>query len=322
MVGENVSSYMNSNQLIESVKRRALIPSNQNTFTNDDFLAFATEEMNLGIVPSVLIMHEDYYLNTDAIPLEPNKTSYPIPYRAIGNKLREVSYRDASGNILEMTRIGVADLPYYNNSTTSNQVYAYYIANNNIVLVPPNISLSTGTSLMVSYYIRPNSLVLLEDVAVISDIDRSTGMVQVSNLPTDFNANKLIDFIQLKSPHKIISFDIQPQSINSTSKTITFNIGDIPEDLANGDHIALAEQSAIPQLPSDLHVVLAHRVATRCLEALGDNEGLQAANAKLAEMEQKTTALIDSRVEDAPKKIVNRHSTLRSSLFSRRNRFW
>lgn len=313
-----MSAYMTSDKLIESVKRRASIPENQNTFQPEDFLAFADEEMNLGVVPSVLRMHEDYYLWTDNLPLVANQNRYAIPYRAIGNKLREVAYLDANGNVFEMTRIGVADIPYYNTSATSNGVYAYYIANNDIVLVPPNITLNSNSFLMVSYYIRPNSLVLLEDVAVISAIDRNTGILQVSNLPSDFNINQLVDLIKVKSPHKIIDFDIQPVAINSTSKTITLNISDIPDTLELGDHVCMATTTAIPQIPSDLHVLLAHRVATRCLEAQGDQEGLAAANQKLGELEQQTQVLIDSRVEDAPKKIVNRHSTLRSGLLSRR----
>ncbi len=315
-----MSSYMTSDQLIESVKRRAAIPTNQSTFKTEDFLAFADEEMNLGVVPSVLRMHEDYYLWTDELDLVSGQTRYAIPYRAIGNKLREVAFKDSNGNVFEMTRIGIGDLPYYGTSATSNNVYVYYIANNDIVLVPPNITLNSGTKLMVSYYIRPNSLVLLNEVAVISAIDRNTGVIQVSNLPEAFSINSLVDLVKVKSPHKIIDFDIQPMAINSTSKTITLSTTDIPSGLEVGDHVCLATQTAIPQIPSDLHVVLAHRVATRCLEAQGDQEGLQAANTKLAELEQQTMTLIDNRVEDAPRKVVNRHSTLRSGLFSRRRR--
>ena len=93
------------------------------------------------------------------------------------------------------------------------------------------------------------------------------------------------------------------------------------DELSIGDHIAISTESAIPQIPDDLHPVLAHRVAARILEALGDTEGLQNANTKLAELEQQTTTLIDNRVEDSPKKVVNRHSNLRAGLNSRYRRY-
>jgi hypothetical protein len=316
-----VSYYLTSDDLIASVKRRAMIPTTQNTFQNSDFLAFADEEMNLGMVPSITSAHEDYFLYTIEIPMATNQILYEIPYRAIGNKIREVSLRDPNGNIFEMTRIGVGDLPFYNGPATYTRVYAYYLEGNNIHLVPEQITMQPNTLLRISFYMRPNSLVMLDAVGVISSIDRTTGMVQLSNIPSTFNQNQLYDFIKVQSPHKTYNFDISPISVNSTSKTITFNVSDIPDQLTVGDHITLAEQSAIPQIPSDLHVVLAHRVAARCLEALGDSEGLQNANAKLADMEKKQMDLIYNRVEDATQKVVNRHGLLRRGLYSRRYRY-
>ncbi len=316
-----MSNFYTSDELIKSIKRRALIPANQSTFQDEDFLAFADEEMNIGLMPSVLALHQDYYLYTVTVPMVTNQSKYPIPYRATGNKIREVSFSDANDVVSEMTRIGIGDLPFYNASTGVNRTYAYYIANNEICLVPQSTVISNGANLNISFYLRPNSLVLLKDVATITAIDPVSGMIQVSNLPTTFNINNLVDLIQYRSPHKILSYDIQVVSINTVSKTITLNPADLPLHLAPNDQICLAGQSAIPQLPSDLHVVLAHRAAARCLEALGDTEGLQNANQKLAEMEQKLMNLIDNRVEDAPRKVVARRGILRDAVYSRRFRF-
>lgn len=88
----------------------------------------------------------------------------------------------------------------------------------------------------------------------------------------------------------------------------------IPDTLIKNDVIALAEQTIIPQVPSELHAMLAQGCAMRCLETLGDTQGLQNAAAKFAEMEQKTAMLIDNRVESAPQKINNRHSLLRKRI--------
>lgn len=315
------SFYYTTDDIIKSVKRRAFIPTSQSTFTNADFLAFMNEEMNMGVVPAVLRTHEDYFLVTDLIPLEDNTSKYSIPYRSIGNKLREVALIDTGGNLYEMTRIGVGDLPFYQGPTTYGRIYSYYIANNQICLAPENVKITTGYSLRVSYYIRPNSLVLLEQVAPIVSINRTTGIITVSNLPSTFNTLMTYDFVQVKSPHKCLSIEIAASSVNSSLKELTFDVNDIPSDLAVGDHICLATESAIPQVPSDLHVMLAHRVAARCLEALGDAEGLAAANQKLGELEQQTQTLIDNRVEDAPQKVVNRHAILRRGLYARRYRY-
>lgn len=320
MAVQKKQPYMNSDVLIDSIRRRALLPSTQTTFSEDDFLAFADEEMSLGLVPSVLSLHEDYFMFTQEIPVERDVINYPIPDRAIGNKLREVSFKDSSGNIFEMTRIGVGDRPYYN-ASTATRPYAFYIENNEVVLVPTTTALNVGTSLMMSYYMRPNSLVPVNQVGVITGINRMTGEIQLSNLPIAFAADEAYDFIQVKSPNKNLGIDAMPISVNTTSKTVTFDPNIIPAKLNINDNLALSTQCCIPQVPSDLHVVLAHRVAARCLEALGDSEGLQNANAKLAEMEVKSQNLIDNRVEDAVRKVVARHSPLRAGLSSRRVRY-
>lgn len=311
---------MNSSDLIASIKRRAMIPTNQATFKDEDFLAFATEEMYVGLVPMILRMHEDYLLYTETVAIQDNSVRYTIPYRAIGDKLREISFQDSAGNVYEMTRIGVGDLPYYN-FQSYNRPYAFYIENNEIVLAPGATYNTVGTSLRISYYMSPNALVTLNDVAPITSIDRSTGVIQVDNLPVNFNVNKLLDLISNKSSNKTLDYDIQPLAVNSTSKTITFNVEDIPVNLNIGDHISLATETALVQVPKDLHVILAHRTAMRCLEALGDTEGLASGNQKLGEMVTQAEVLIDNRVDDAPRKITNRHSILRGGSIGRRGRF-
>lgn len=316
-----MASSMTSNDLIDSVKRNSMTPGNQVTFTDKDFLAFADEELSIGLVPSIISAQEDYFLYTEHVPVQPNQTHFSIPYRAIGNKLREISFMDNSGNIYEMTRIGVGDLPFYNSSAYYSKAYAYYIENNEVILVPANLTLPSGVFLVFSYYMRPNSLVTLENVAPVTSIDRTTGVIQVSNLPATYTINQKFDLVKTQSPNKTMDYDVIPLAINSTSKTITLSLNDIPDNLNVGDHICLAEQCAIPQVPSDLHIVLVHRVVSRCLSAMGDTEGLQASNQKVAEIEVKTQTLIDNRVDDSPKKVVNRHAILRNGLYRRRVRY-
>ena len=54
-----MSSVLKTSDLIRSIKRRAMIPSSQETFTDEDFLEMATEEVNLGLVPLIQRMHEE-----------------------------------------------------------------------------------------------------------------------------------------------------------------------------------------------------------------------------------------------------------------------
>lgn len=319
--------YYTSDEIVKSVKRRIVMPTSQNLFTDQDLLDFATEEMNMAMVPMIQAQQEDYFLYTQLIELTPGKNKYSIPYRATGNKLREVAFQSTSGSVLEMTRIGVGDLPHYNQTSGSNDVYAYYIQNNEVCLVPETASNSFSGQLRMTYYIRPNTMVPLEEVASVTSVNLLTGVITFTSLPNKFfdnsgafNADMLVDFVMVESPHKTLKFDVLPLSADRNAKTITFTTSDIPTALRKGDQVCRATESAIPQIPSDLHVMLAHRVATRVLEAIGDTEGLQNANQKLVEMEKRAADLIDDRVEDSPRKVVNRRSILRGGLSSRRFR--
>lgn len=310
-----MAKHMTTKTLIESVVRRAMLPSNQNTFKEADFLAFANEELDIGIIPLILSFHEDYFLHEQYIDVTPDVPEYDIPYRATGNKVREISYLDGGGNIFEMTRVLVEDLPYYQNGSlgvSSSGLRAFYIEGEDIVLLPLSRHGMTG-QLKVSYYLRPNVLVAMNSVSTITDINRTTGVITVNNIPPNLASPIEMDMLQTKSPHKRLTVDVTPTSIDTVTNTYTFSPSDIPAKLLVGDYLAASEECVIPTIPDDLHSMLAQRVACRCLEALGDAQGLAVANQKLAEMEVKVGQLLSNRVEGAPLKIVNRHSFLRGS---------
>lgn len=309
-----MAKYVTSNTLIESVKRRASIPASQNTFSEADFLAFANEEMDLGIVPHVLSFHQEYFVRTDLVPLESGEVRYSMPPRAVGDRLRELAYQDSGGNIFEMTRITVDDVPNFRTSYAGN-LTMFYIEGSDIVILS-DMPASVNGFLRFSYYLRPNELVSESRVGIITNINTVSGEIAVDKIPDNITLNDKLDIVQTKAPHKTLALDITALGINSNTKTFTFDPAQLPKGLAVGDHIALAEETIVPQVPTDLHSMLSQRIAARCLESLGDTAGLGAANTKLQEMEVKTGNLISDRVEGASLKVVNKTSVLR------RNRSW
>lgn len=308
---------MTSSELIASIKRRAMIPSAQSTFQNADFLAFMNEEMALGMVPTINRQHEDYYLFTEPVPIVSQQSEYSIPYRATGNKLREVSFQDDNGNLFEMARIMIDDLPDYNGVYQVNRVRTFYVKNNKIVVVPAITGAASGKLLM-SYYLSPNTLVMDTEGSIITNINTVTGEINVSSIPSKFDTSIKYDLISSKSPNVSLKISINATIVNPVTNLIQFDPSDLPSDLEIGDYINQEGEAFVPQMPSDLHVMLAHRVASRCLEALGDSEGLKNANSKLQEMETNLEQLLDNRVEASPMKVVNRHGLLRQGLFRRR----
>lgn len=313
-MASSVKAGLTTAALLKSIKRRAMIPDNQNTFTDQDFIDFLNEEMMIGIVPSILQLKEEYFIFRQITPLVAEKNNYSVPERALGSKLREVCFVDNPNipvaNEYEMTQIAIDDrytgLSNGTGSADFTGFRRFYMLGSDVVL-HPSVGPAPYGGLAFYYYLRPNSLVKDNAVATVKNINRTTGEILIETLPPTFSNSTGIstfDFVRAKSPHNILDIDINSTQISTNS--ITFPVSKIPKDLEVGDYISLAGQSCIPNIPTELHMVLAQRVAQRVLEALGDTEGLNNATAKIAEMENKLTTMLDNRVEGAPRKVVNR----------------
>lgn len=313
--------YYTTNTLIESVKRREMLPETSATFREEDFLAFANEEMDLGVMPLIMSFHEDYLIQTVDIPIEANVTRYQIPSRAMGNKVREVQFKDDSGYLYEMTRIFIEDLPYFQSTTLSSYaglVRAFYMESDSIVIIPTGNVTQSG-SLRVSYYMRCSEIVSETKAARITAINTTTGEVTLNRWPDNFVGADLFDITSGRSPHNILGIDVVPVALGDIfTPKITFAPTDLPHNLKKNDVVTLAEETIIPQVPVELHSILSQRVAIRCLEALGDTAGVQIAMAKLQEMETKTGTIIDNRAEGSPLKIAPKHTFLRRGRIFRR----
>lgn len=318
------TKYYNATELVESVLLRAMLPKTNNTFTKDDILRFANEELDNSLVPFIMQHHEDYFLTDELSQLKDKQAKYPIPYRAIGNKLNDVAFQDIDDTIYEMTRVVIAD-EYSFKSNYYNPYGRYFLRHffvegDEIVLASKESEIIGGGYLKFSYYLRPNSIVDESRYAKITKIEKGATetVITLSQYPENFPQSVEdistfpIDLIKGKTPFKTLDFDVVMVSTNSsgTAPTITLNNTDVPVRLEVGDYICQAEEAPIAQIPSELHSMLAQRVACRCLEALGDTQGLQAAMAKLQEMETRASTMVDSRVESAPLKVINKHGFL------------
>ena len=176
---------MTSNKLISAIKRKISFPISQQTFTENEILDFANEEMFISQVPDILKYHEEYFVFTTDVQLVPNKTKYAIPDRAIGMRLRDLFYTDANNNVYEMTRINAADKAIFDRNTGSdNSLAAYYLENNSIVLTPNNIINPTGF-LRFNFFLRPNQLVLDERASIISGFRESITVTNASLVAGD-----------------------------------------------------------------------------------------------------------------------------------------
>jgi hypothetical protein len=165
--------WLTSDSLIEAVKRKISFPVSQETFDEDDILAFANEEMAISQVPSILQYHEEYLVYTEEVELESNKSSYQIPDRSIGMKLRDIFWKDENDNLFEMSRVNSEDRATWQSSTgTNTTIQKFYVQGNDIVIVP-EIGDSPSGSLLFVYYLRPNQLVRDSRAALVESFTKA-----------------------------------------------------------------------------------------------------------------------------------------------------
>jgi hypothetical protein len=223
-----------------------------------------------------------------------------------------------------LTRIQPEDMNYtsYHQGT---DVSKFYVENDSIVFPAVTGSMQAGYIEM-SYYLRPNKLVRASRVGIIADIDRTNGIITISNniFPSNITVGSQVDFLQAKPMYKNQGWDIDVVSVNTTTKQITLATADIPDTLVVGDLIATAGETIIPQIPTELMSFLAQCIALRILEAQGDIDNYKAASDKLKQMSDNLVSLIDSRTEGNPQKFNNNNKgILQQSLASyRRRRRW
>lgn len=165
--------WMTSNDLIEAVKRKISFPIAENTYTDDDILKFANDEMDIAQVPTILEYHQEYLVASLIYPLRSDTNRYPVPNRAIGMKVRDVAWVDSAGNLFEMTRIQADDKAFFQRSIGANQaVHKLYIEGDYLVLTPSPVNQPSG-SLVIYYFMEPNRLVKNERAAIIESFSKT-----------------------------------------------------------------------------------------------------------------------------------------------------
>lgn len=302
-----MSNAYTATALLASLKRRGLLPSTTSAFSASDYLKFVDEEIQTFIVPLLLDVREEYLVSTEDITLD-SSNSYFIPERAIAGGLRDASIVDSSGSVFQLARYEPDQLSAFTNS--AGNASGFYVQGNSLVLVPPQAS---GT-LRLSYFCRPNRIVATTEVA---EVDSIVGNVVtfVEEIPATFTTDAEYDFIKAKPGFDSLDIDCTASAIGLDLDSLTFS-STPPSDLAAGDFVCLAQESPIPQVPVELHALIAQRVAATVLSALGDDKADRAY--KVAEeMEQRARKVLSPRVQGTRRVIVNRFGVGMNGRFRR-----
>lgn len=319
---------LTTDQLVDSVKRRMMIPLDQNTFSKQDIINVLNEEMDVSLISFLMTNHEEYLVKHIDFPIPQLGTeniaadevfSFPIPSRAIGNKLRRVCYLNNNGIQTQLARINPENTVYY--QKIGYQSFAFYVEDNMIKLVN-SYTITAVSALRMYFFMSPSKLVEDKYAAVIQSINTTTGEIVVDKIPSNFASNTKFDFIGNDTPNKLSKYDQPIVNLNVQSNIMTFDPAMLTDEITVGGYICAAGESIVPQIPTELHPMLAQYTAVALLESLGDQQAIQIAAARLQKMKESTIDLIDNRVEGSTLKVNNFNTTLAQGARQYRRRYW
>lgn len=291
-----------STELLASVKRRAGVPLSQATFTSAEVLTLANEEMMGYMVPLVTSIREDFWVTHEDVALTEDTDTYRIPYRAVGGTLRELSIIDAAGFVRNIPRVDL--------SNEAEETFGFVVEGDRVRLLNDG-AYSTwrlGVTLRFTIYLRPNQIVTTAEAGVVSSFSVGAKTITLTSAPAGFTGNTTWDIVRARSPFEMLTYDAAGALVTNT---ITFT-HDLPDDLAAGDYVCLREQTPVPQLPVELHPLLAQKVAVRILESMQMSEALDKAREELGKLEKDARDVIKPRVVGQATAVVNRVSPYRA----------
>lgn len=302
-------------ELLADVRRSGMLPDSAPSGVADaDILAHANKELQSRLLPLVLSVREEFYVQPYSTQLVGGQQGYRIPSRSIGNKLRDVLLQLNDGSLQNLARI--APEAYPEAMTTAPAVYpwAFFLESDSALLVPTPSTTGAAT-LVLKYLLRPSWLVVVSatatpTVVTVQADTPSAGLTRVDHSATGTNLGTSVrrDIVMARPGFRTVLIGAAPTA--SGNGYVVFNSSDLPSDFTTannaGDYLSAAETTPVVQLPPELHNLLYQRTLCRVLQSIGDLDALQAAEANAAQMERDAVGLIANRVEGEAKKVVGR----------------
>lgn len=293
------------NALLTSVRQRAMNASNQNLLTDTDIVRIASEELQAVILPYIESVKGEYYVTNDDQTFVSGTTSYVLPQRATGTKLRDVCLVDNQGNEVLLNYINPEDLK--SSWAYAPYQFGFYPKDHTIVLVLGNLIGSGNYSLVrMIYFRRPNTLCTTGvdgNAGQVIDFDPNAKTITLDFAPTTWDTDTEFDIINSMPP-------FQARTDNATISNIsgfvlTFN-DSLPSDLEIGDWVSEANFSPMPQLPVECHRLLETLTAARILQYTGD-PAYAVMQAMAESMKRDLIQILSPRVDGSPRKIPIRN---------------
>jgi hypothetical protein len=310
--------------LLAAIRRHTHIAANHPLGTDAEVLALATETLLSDVVPLLKGERQEFMLSTSLvtarIPLVDSQAEYAIPGRAVGNTVRKATLVDAQGAVQPLRWYEVEEVEEAGSGPPGLPT-GFSVQGGRLVLWPLPSAVS-GWTLRLPYYVRPGALVTVAESVIVTAPASETMTVPASTMPSSFVTGAAVDVLVPSPPFEVRVADLVIEDVE-------FGVGpggdynnlyfsESPTGALAGDVLALAGTSPFPQIPAELHPLLALWTAVQQLRSLGD-AGM--ATAKQTDLEAKlarASALYKPRNEGEGRKVTNGFNKWRAPVLPAR----
>jgi hypothetical protein len=291
-----------TDELLATVKRRGLIPANQVTFADADFLKDCSNELESSILPALVELRGEFLLATKSYAITANQATYRVPSRATGGTIRRLHILGSDGSIRELEERDQKEIARLGLNTAVGTPCFYVFDGAYIRLYPTPAT--TVDTLVVTYPIAPNRLVTVASVGRITGISVDRTVLTISGANSNLATATVFDICRSTPHFDHLEVDLTGTYATGGSTTVTFGSA-VNSEIVVGDWVCVAGETASPQIPKELHICIGLRAASSALAALGDaglsKKLLDEADAK----EKKLYAMLKPRNKAAVPDITN-----------------
>lgn len=260
-----------------------------------DLLQYATEELRSYITAFLKGIREEFIVVT--LDIAVTSGTVAAPYRAVGAALRTIGWVQSDGRVRPLPRFEPENAGGYAGQTGEPQGYIF--EGNNFLLLPTP---SSGT-LRLTYQQRPGQLVETSACALVSSFSGS-GIVSLA-VPTAMQTGVAgvygpFDFVSSRPNFVALALDVPGTAASSTTITLT-----TPSTLQAGDYVCFAGETCIPQVPTEVHDLLAQATAYKIAQATGSARAA-AIKAGLDDLREQMTQILSPRSDGSARVIVSK----------------
>lgn len=301
---------------LRDVRLRTRIPPSQINYSDAETLAVATEELWGDVAPLIMSEQQEYFVTRSDVALVEGQSTYRIPARAMGAKLRDaVLLNENTGETCNLVRWEPEQVVSRERDVGLPSGFTVEGTSLRLYPTPRNVG---DYALRMTFYGRPGALVVPASACKVTAVDTVTGLLTLSAQTTNgegqvtagdpdtvLGAGSVTVDVARGTPHyEALTVDAVGVYTVAPARTLHLTPAQVSEVVV-GDWVCLPGQAPVVQLPPELHALLVLRTAAVQLAATGDSQGASEASGLAAEKAKRAGALVLPRVDGQPRKQTN-----------------